>query len=294
MCSKGIVKWLFSSEKTQNSGLEYGLCLKAKFMTNVPDIKKFCVDLYETVHAICQSSHGVVTLGDLIRAVTSLKTHWKESTEGKQFVLLPEADQKKLGNDVTHLYEHLGSVLPSEILSCLIEIYTKAAWIQTGHLLTSFHTKELRSFGDDLQHLEEFSSLSTDMRAGVEVAQARFVTGEKKFVSELHIWLDEVFHSLEALMKKLPSTDKAVIGSALAKTKRKMNDEFAVQTPDLRRIENEISVLLHEISEHMHKRGGEKALREQEQERPLVGLVDFLKKTVEEITFFVRKGQVNL
>lgn len=265
-------------------------------MSTVLDIKKFCVDLYETAKTISYASSRDLrpSIHDFLHAAKTLKTHWNESTEGKQYAKGSVEERARLGNDVTRLYDILEEKNSPEFLTSLAELYSKAAWIQTGHLLTPWHSKDMQHLGECLQQLDEFTSLPTDLRASVEVAHERFMTGEKTFSSELHIWFDEVFASLDLLVKKLSSTDKAVVGSAVAKAKKKIALEFGTGLSDLTRIEGEMVLLQHEISEHMHRRGGEKSLREADPESVLLSVMGSVKKNAEELKQFVKSGQVKL
>lgn len=260
------------------------------------DMQKFCADLYDVLHNadLGLAAKGVCTTQDLRRAVNALKEDWQNSTEGKHFAQLSREDRAHMESDLTRLYDDVEKKTPTEIFVLMAEMYSKAAWIQSGHLLTSLHAKKLEQFGQMLRQMEEFKTLSADLRASVEVAEERFHTGEKQFSTELRIWWDEEIVSFEHSLKKLSSTDKAVIGSALAKAKKKITAEFDRGLLEPKNIESEMVLLLHEISEHMHKKGGEKSIREADPESILLALLNSVKKSVEELKVFVKREQVNL
>lgn len=261
----------------------------------VPDTKKFCLDLYGTVDAIC-AVDGVdrFTSDHLLRAVRALKTLWEESTEGKHFSRTSEKERAQLRNEVIHLYDIVDKSPIQDVLRALAEVYCMAAQVATGHGYSGEHIHEMKKLAEGMEGLEEFTALPVDVRAAVEVAHARLATGERQFPHELHIWFDEISRSFDPLVKKLSATDKAVVGSALIKAKRKIAGQFSTTSPDVGFIERELVMLLHEVSEHMHKRGGQKVLREIDPESALLCLVSCLKKAVDELRLFVKQGRITL
>lgn len=265
-------------------------------MTLTPDVKKFCFELYETLHNVESSlaSSATRTAQDLRRAVIILKNHWQESTEGRQFVHLGEKERASLENDITRLYASVEKKTPLEVLTVLAELYTQTARIQPGHLLTTHHAKKMMLLGETFREVPEFKSLSPDVRASIEVAEARFHSGEMMFASELKIWWNETMSNFDTLVKKLTSTDRAVVGSALTKARKKISLEFARGIPETKLIEEQMHLLQHEISELIHKRGGEKSILEADPKSILIELFEAVKDSVEELKLFIKSGRVKL
>ena len=64
---------------------------------SVPDIKKFCVDLYDTLHSIAASHASEKPLSkDLIRAITILKAQCLKGAEAEEMFLAIEQWQDRV------------------------------------------------------------------------------------------------------------------------------------------------------------------------------------------------------